>query len=146
MVDPTLGCGSLQQVHSFVNMSNNQHSPSAEIVQKVCDAPTIFQWLPTAMDPSAFIHQFTSVIFVWSKDGGWYRCLGSRRCVGSPTAIFLHNFNKLYCKYINNLVYYYNLCLWHVSTPNPRHITIKWVRESVITGALQVGLNYLFDI
>ena len=74
---------------------------------------------------------------------GWYRCLGSRRCVGSPTAIFLHNFKQ---DIANILTTWYSIILWHVSTPNPRHITIKWVRESVITGALQVGLNYLFDI
>ena len=82
------------------------------------------------MDPSAFIRLFFRFINLWLKSVDDALVVEGALAVIQP---FLSTqLQTSYFAIINNLVYYFNM--WHVSTPNPHHITIKWVGGSVSTG------------
>ena len=85
------------------------------------------------MDPSAVLRLFIRFIYLWLKSADDVLVVEGALAVIQP---FLSTqLQTSYFAIINNLVYYFNM--WHVSTPIPHHITIKWVGGSVSTGGEQ---------
>ena len=85
------------------------------------------------MDPSAALRLLIRCIYLWLKSADDVLVVEGALAVIQP---FLSTqLQTSYFAIINNLVYYFNI--WHVSTPNPHHITIKWVGGSVSTGGKQ---------
>ena len=128
-IDPTLGCGSLMAACSSVNNVQRPYSPSDEDSKSMWCTNNLL-WQPTMMNPSAAICLFIRFICLWSKYGA--DALLVEGVLAATQPFFSTHYKQVILQIINNLVYYFNM--WHVSTPYPHYITIKWFRGSVIAG------------
>ena len=128
-IDRTLSCGSLLAACSSVNNVQRPYSPSDDDSESMWCTNNLL-WQTAMMHPFFVICLSIRFIYLWMKSDDDVLLVEGVLAAIQP---FLStHYKQVILQIINNLVYYFNM--WHVSTPYPHYITIKWFRGSVIAG------------